>query len=269
MHQNYIKDFTLDKYLELCLSLQKNGYKFFDFGFFYKNYNELKNEKCVVMRHDVDRLPYNAFKMAELESSLSIKSTYYFRHIPFVFNKTLIKNISLLGHEIGYHYETLSKTNGDYPKAYGLFKNELKNFRKLTKVETICMHGSPLSKHDNKNLWKQFDFKEEGISAEVYLSVDYSNILYFTDTSRSWGNPKSNLRDRILTNRFDLSVLKSTSSLIDFINKNKDKEEFKNIIIQTHPERWSYSQLSHALSFSLDAASSLLKNFLRILRNKN
>ena len=34
-----------------------------------------------------------------------------------------------LGHEIGYHYEVLSKANGDYEKAMKLFEQELSEFR--------------------------------------------------------------------------------------------------------------------------------------------
>ncbi|MDP3533128.1 MAG: hypothetical protein Q8S31_07570 [Alphaproteobacteria bacterium] len=268
MPQNYIKDFTLDQYKVLFLSLQKMGYKFFDFKSFYENYNELKNEKCIIMRHDVDRIPYNAFKMAELENEFSIKSTYYFRHIPIVFNEKLIKKIELLGHEIGYHYETLSKSKGDYSKAYDLFKSELENFRKIVGIKTICMHGSPLSKYDNRDLWKKFDFTNNGIIAEPYISIDYKKVQYFTDTSRSWGNTKSNLRDNVQKNGLDLSNLKSTSSLIDFIYKNKNNVEFNNIIIQTHPERWSHSFSSHILSFSMDIASVALKNTIKYMRKK-
>jgi len=46
----------------------------------------------------------------------------------------------ILGHEIGYHYEVLSKANGDYETAVELFEQELSEFRKITDVKTICMH---------------------------------------------------------------------------------------------------------------------------------
>ena len=51
-----------------------------------------------------------------------------------------------LGHEVGYHYEVLSKANGNYERAIKLFEQELSKFRKIVDVKTICMHGSPLSR---------------------------------------------------------------------------------------------------------------------------
>ena len=48
--------------------------------------------------------------------------------------------------EVGYHYEVLSKAKGDYEKAVELFEQELKEFRKIVDVKTICMHGSLLSR---------------------------------------------------------------------------------------------------------------------------
>ena len=56
-----------------------------------------------ILRHDVDRRSENALKMAFYESSFGIHATYYFRITKKVFQKEIIKKISKLGHEIGYH----------------------------------------------------------------------------------------------------------------------------------------------------------------------
>jgi hypothetical protein len=37
-----------------------------------------KSEQFCLVRHDVDRKPLNALKMAEIENKLGVKSTYYF-----------------------------------------------------------------------------------------------------------------------------------------------------------------------------------------------
>ena len=107
--------------------------------------------------------------MAELEHELGIQSTYYFR-VPYTFKPDIIGKIRGLGHEVGYHYEVLSKANGDYEKAVELFEQELNEFRKICEVKTICMHGSPLSKYDNRDLWTRYDFRDFGIVGEAYLS---------------------------------------------------------------------------------------------------
>ena len=139
-------DFTLDKYEELLQALE-------DFEIFtVLSYLEERPKKnFVILRHDIDRKPINALRMAELENQREIKSTYYFRSTNDVFKPEIIRRIHGLGHEIGYHYETLSKTKGDYEEAIKVFEFQLNEFRKLCEVKTIAMHGSPLSKYDNKD----------------------------------------------------------------------------------------------------------------------
>ena len=255
-------DFSLKYYKKLCCFLFEQGYEFTTCKEFYKECSYKKNKKIVVMRHDVDRLPYNALKMAELERDMHINSTYYFRHIRSVFKKDIIKSIFSLGHEIGYHYETLSKASGDKKHAILLFESELNDFRSIVPVTTICMHGAPLSPYDNRDMWKDYSFKNYGILAEVYLSLDYSKITYFTDTSRTWGDSSLNLRDRVSTSAVNLSHLKSTQSLISYIEKNKPKR----LIIQTHPERWAYSVKSYAISLLLDTAANTIKSLIKLTR---
>jgi hypothetical protein len=68
------------------------------------------NSKFIVLRHDIDRRPGNALRMAKLEHELGIQSTYYFR-FPYTFKPDIIGKIHDLGHEVGYHYEVLSKAN--------------------------------------------------------------------------------------------------------------------------------------------------------------
>lgn len=255
-------DFSLKYYKKLCHFLCKQGYEFTTCERFYEESLYEKNKKIIVMRHDVDRLPYNALKMAQLERDINVKSTYYFRHIRSVFKKEIIKSIFNLGHEIGYHYETLSKASGDKKLAISLFEKELSDFRSIVPVTTICMHGSPLSPYDNRDIWKGYDFRDYGILAEMYLSLDYSKIAYFTDTARTWGVSSLNFRDWVSESSVYLSNLTNTQSLISYIEKNKPKK----LIIQTHPERWSYSFNSYAISLALDTAAKLIKLFLKLTR---
>lgn len=44
------------------------------------------------------------------------------------------------------------------------------------------MHGNPLSPRDNRELWKKYKFKDFGIIGEAYLSIDFNEVSYFTDT---------------------------------------------------------------------------------------
>lgn len=101
------KDFTYDIYSELIDSLKKSGYVFLPFIDFISNNNDCK--KCVVIRHDVDRLPGNSLVIAEIENDAGIKASYYFRIVKESYDEDIIRQIAEMGHEIGYHYENFSE----------------------------------------------------------------------------------------------------------------------------------------------------------------
>ncbi len=64
------------------------------------------------------------------------------------------------------------------------FELNLERFRKIYPVKTICMHGSPLSKYDNKEIWEKYDYRDYGIIAEPYFDIDFDEVFYITDTGR-------------------------------------------------------------------------------------
>jgi hypothetical protein len=212
----------------------------------------------------VDRKIKNSLNMAKREHEMGIRSSYYFRY-PSTFKPDLIRKIRDLGHEIGYHYEVLSKTKGDYPKAIALFQTELEEFRKICPVNTICMHGSPLSKYNNRDLWTRYDYHSYGISGEAFLSFEQTrdDFHYLTDTGRTWSGKRS-LRDVIKTTSAhdDPVSLDSTDDLITWIRSTGGKK----LYITAHPERWS-ANLGEWLIWSfLDFGMNVGKVFLQ--RNK-
>ena len=66
------------------------------------------------------------------------------------------------------------------------FRLNLEKLRKFYPVKTICMHGSPLSKWDNRDLWKKYNYRDYGIIGEAYFDIDFGEVLYLTDTGRRW-----------------------------------------------------------------------------------
>lgn len=247
-------DFTLEKYRELWRTL--NTSEVFKVGSYCE---EKPTSGFVILRHDIDRKPLNALKMAELESKLGVQSTYYFRY-PYTFKPEIIEKIHELGHEIGYHYEVLSKAGGDYEKAIKLFEYELNEFRKIIDIKTICMHGNPLSKHDNRDLWKRYDFRDFGIIGEAYLSI--KNVNYFSDTGRSW-NWKNKIRDFMLNQKENIAV-NTTNDLIRLIKSKK----LSNFYVLVHPERWSSNKVEWAFSYMKDFAFNIGKEGLATTRNR-
>ena len=101
----------------MLLELQAQYYEFICFKDYEYSVNRVLNNQCVVLRHDIDRFPHNALKMAHLEYLLEIRGTYYFRIVPESFDVAIIEKIAELGHEIGYHYEDLDLVRGNSSKV--------------------------------------------------------------------------------------------------------------------------------------------------------
>jgi hypothetical protein len=217
-----------------------------------------RHSSFAIIRHDVDRFPKNAKKMAELEYKLDVSSSYYFRY-PFTFDKELISAIRDLGHEIGYHYEVLSQARGDLERAIRLFEHALTEFSKTSEIKTIAAHGSPLSKFDNRILWEKYDFRNYGILGEAYLSFR-NDALYITDTGRGFSS-NSNLRDKMSSRDASIEFhhkIQSTKDLIELIRS----DQRDNIYLTIHPERWAYNSIDFVRSFVWDLLSSSCKKVL-------
>lgn len=227
-----MKDFTIKKYILFLDNLIKQDYTFQTFSNFIKR----PNEKSIVLRHDVDLLPENSLRFAKIQKEKGIKGTYYFRSIPESWDEKIILEIHDLGHEVGYHYETMDLNKGDFDKAWKHFVLDLEKLRKLVPVETICMHGSPKSKFNNLDLWQKYNYRCLGIIGEPYLDVNFNKVLYFTDTGRMWNGSKTSVRDKVESS-FKYSY-HTTDQLIEAIDKNILTN---NIMFTFHPQRWHES----------------------------
>lgn len=232
-------DFTFSKYRELCEAVIAAHY----IPITIKDYllkSTSNEDKYVILRHDVDKMPENALEMATIENKRGIQSTYYFRSTKNVFRPDIIKQIYNLGHEIGYHYENLVTAKGNTRQAIELFEKDLYDFRDICEIKTICMHGNSLSKWDNRDLWKSYPFQDFGIIGEAYLSIDYTKVLYLSDSGGSWNNSKIRIKDTIAQNSLKLPVeIKNTGTIIDMFKSNNTS--IKQICLLAHPDRWNDS----------------------------
>jgi hypothetical protein len=64
-------------------------------------------ERVMIMRHDVDQHPRSALRMAEIESDLGVRSSWYFRWRTA--HPAVVKALIDQGFEVGLHYETLTR----------------------------------------------------------------------------------------------------------------------------------------------------------------
>lgn len=247
-----MRDFTLSIYRKLIEQINDSGYAFQT----VENFIENPEDRVAILRHDVDRIPKNALKMALIEKKFGISSSYYFRIIGKVWNKKIIKKIADLGHEVGYHYEDLSLKKGDTEKAIEHFEKNLKKIRKIYPSKTICMHGSPLSCLDNRDLWKIYNYRDYGIIAEPYYDIDYSDVFYITDTGRSWNNENVSVRDQV-DSGFNILI----NSTFDIINLVKSDQLPDKIMINTHPHRW----FEYGLGWYKELMGQSLKNSIKTI----
>lgn len=223
-------DFTLNVYKELLASLNNDMYTFQTFDSFITS--PAKN--AIILRHDVDLLPENSLAFAKIQAKIGISGTYYFRAVPESWDERIIKEVRDLGHEIGYHYECLTTCKGNFKLGIQDFEKNLINLRKLAPVTTICMHGSPMSKYDSKDLWKTYNYSDYQIRAEPYFDVNYDHVFYITDTGRKWDGHTASVRDRVDTNF--TQTFNSTDDIINAIRS----EEFPSCAMFTfHPQRWN------------------------------
>jgi hypothetical protein len=246
-----MKDFSYEKYAVLCNELITSGYSILT----VRDYLSSRPQRdYAILRHDVDTKPHRALRMARFEHSLGISSTYYFRHTREVFQPPVIREVADLGHEVGYHYEVLSKTRGDYPRAIALFQEELADFQQIARVSTICMHGSPLSPYDNRDLWSHYAFSEYGITGEAYLSMD-ADMYYCSDTGWRW-DKKYKVRDHLQGNR-GLDA-ETTDDIISAIRLRK----VPSLYLLVHPGNWASGRSEWIAAWGMNVVGNAIKSMI-------
>ena len=250
-------DFTLKIYEQLLIALKSSGYTFYTFEEYCKGGI---NDKYIVLRHDVDLKVANSVATARVEAALGIRASYFFRVVSQSNQPDKIRTIADLGHEIGYHYEDLSLFGGDEQLAINHFEKQLEHFRQFYPVKTICMHGSPTSKFDNKDLWKKYRYQDFDIIGEPYFDVDFSQIFYLTDTGRCWDGERYSVRDKVKSD-FKNSYHLTTQ----IIQSAKEGTLPAKIMITTHPQRWTDSKVDWMIEYVMQTLKNLVKRI--VVRN--
>lgn len=255
-----IPDFTLKKYTQLLQAFKNKGYRFVTFEQYCSDKRILSDHKFVILRHDVDLNAENSLATARIEHSMDIRASYYFRTVKQSNKPVVIKTVADLGHEIGYHYEDMTICEGKADKAIDHFKIWLDYFRQFYPVKTICMHGSPRSKFDGRDLWKFYNYCDFGIIGEPYFDVDFSKVFYLTDTGRRWDGFNVSLRDKVTAYQDnwikDGLVFHSTEDVIRAILIGTLP---KQMMMTTHPQRWT----DNIIAWLVELFGQSLKNVVK------
>ena len=245
-----MKDFTHTAYRKLINLLRNNGYTFYRF----KDYAEggHLDDPHVILRHDVDRLPGRALKMASLEADLGAVGTYFFRAKSVSFNIEIISRILELGHEVGYHYEELADIKGNLHLAWQLFRKNIKKFDGFGGVRTIAMHGRPFSKWNSMDLWDTYDYGELGPIMDAVQDIPWDKYAYFSDTGRDWSGRNSK-RDKPCMKAENIGIA-CTMDMIRLVLSRRER-----LILSAHPERWTNNSLGWLQVLATDYIVNALK----------
>ncbi len=244
-------DFTIRQYRELIKVLIENKYQFQPFGEFL----EFPKNKSIMLRHDVDARKQNSLRFAEIQHEFGIRGSYYFRVVPESYDETVIRRVAELGHEIGYHYETMDTSKGNTEAAYLEFCKNLERFRKLAPIRTICMHGSPRSPFDNKQIWEKHSYKSLGLIGEPYYDLDFNKIAYLTDTGRRWNGSSVSVRDKVQS-PYSFNF-KSTQDIIEQVHLLSDQ-----VMLTFHPQRWNSSPIAWTKELVMQNLKNQVKKIL-------
>lgn len=238
--------------------------------------------KFTAIRHDVDYYPKRALTLANIEAERKIFTTYYVRRRFFDSDEhlRLIRQISDLGHQIGYHYEEVdthqkAPNNQVARDAVGFFVGSLLDLDKLDfPIKSVCAHGNPISDVDNRQVVHLLrdehfldelaftydrDMVREKISERLIgdASIDITGKdfdIYIPDTGRF--NPRYNLKDHI-----DNCPTAGLNSLAD-LRAILDNPANQRIYMNMHPDRWSGDMLTWLFDFGLDTAKNTVKRFM-------
>lgn len=256
-------DFTLIKYEQLCAAMASSNYTNVTFEEYFSRIDD-KNKRFIILRHDIDENCKYALDIAKAEHRFKLKATYYFRMRKNVYVPAIVDKVAGYGHEIGYHYESVDKCNGNLEAALKLFESELSVLRQRYSVKTACMHGNPLSKYDNRTIWQIGNLSDFGLIGEPYLSLNYTKFTYFSDSGRTWNQSAGRkIKDTIDTSIQHNEAPSDTDELINIVSNGKPQ----NICVLTHPERWSKNLIDYSQRYLIDMAYTMGKTMIWMYRS--
>ena len=186
-------NFTILNYSEL-LKYFKKTHNFV----LFKEYENSNEDNIILLRHDIDFSLKHALTIAELESSLGIKSTYFllfsspFYNILDSENIEIAKKLISLGHEVGLHYDVNVFLQGNAKDPNPLFHAQIEMLSVLIDmpVTSIAMHNPSISGED---LFRNTEY------INVYDKSFVKDIAYFSDSCMAWRN---NFIDHLENNTF-------------------------------------------------------------------
>ncbi len=211
--------------------------------------DKVEKENFVVLKHDIEGSPQKALEMAKIESKYKHKGSYYFQAFLLKNERSIdvIREITMLGHEVSYHHDVMDQCGGNIDKAIEEFEINKEKFESIgIDIKTICQHGNPVAKRNGYSSNRDFfrnDLVQQKYKNIYELMVNYKQKIandyrYISDSGYGWKvifDPENN--DRVDSSNMDMPITYNQ------ISSTLDRNE--NVIISTHPHRW-YSSVIKA-----------------------
>lgn len=190
----FFSDFTIENYKKL-LTKSLSSYVVKDF------FNYSLDEDFIILRHDVDYSVHRALRLAEVEASLGIKSTYFLLlHSEFynLFEKDVfekVKKIISLGHDIGLHFDSHFygiTSEIDLEERLSFEKKIIESLFNI-EIKSFCFHiTNPFTLACNKNSYAGL--------LNVFSAFFQNEIGYCSDSNGYWRF--SRLEDLIINHTY-------------------------------------------------------------------
>lgn len=177
--------FTYDDYVKMIVLLLSNGYVITD----YRNYlNFSEDDKCAILRHDIDIDVDKACRLAEVEAELGVNSTFFVLTSSDLYNVNasstvgMLKKIISLGHCIGLHFDEsrYEIDANDYEAVINSIKMETSILEQILgqKVDCVSMHRPSKTVLDA-------DLDIPGM-VNSYNHVLFHDYKYLSDSRKTW-----------------------------------------------------------------------------------
>lgn len=229
-------DFTYESYTALIRLIRDSGYSFCG----YHDYQE--HERCVIMRHDIDFQPSLSLKLAEVEAENGVHSTYFalitsdFYNAASDRNRSVLKRIRELGHEVGLHYDEVAY------ESCGNDGSERENVERILRERDILSQiidapVTAVSMHRPSRNTLEADWKIPGM-VNSYSKLFFREFKYLSDSRRNWREP---VMDIVRNKEYDrLHIL--THAFWYHETDEPIEAQVRNFILSANEERYRQMQ---------------------------
>lgn len=188
------------EYRNFLSSALEHGYRLVPLEAWVRREDDGDDDRVLIMRHDVDQHPRSALTMAEIESDLGVRSSWYFRWRTA--HPDVIRELRERGFEVGLHYETLTRralAGGDpaseelIAESRGELREEIAAFSRIFgPIRSAVPHGdSRVPGVRNSELLKGEDCSAYGIEFDGNEAMRGRGIAHWlTDRTTAEGRWK-------------------------------------------------------------------------------